>query len=170
MAAINLKALVDRFLAWKLPETLAADPCVTQPNTLHRTGTSLLTAPEARQMLEHVLGLNDQHPLVTEDQATLTLAVAIADDAARSDIEIYAAWKQVGTENGARGYPIYSLTEIKSPSTPGEDAASVMRGLSIAQRAAVYIRERGNNVPWRMLDVPDMPGWVRFVDAEGRPA
>ncbi|PZP64210.1 MAG: hypothetical protein DI597_00930 [Pseudoxanthomonas spadix] len=52
---------------------------------------------------------------------------------------------------------------------PAAGADSVMRGLAIVQRAAEYIRKRGNNFPWRMLDVADMPGWVRFVDKEGRP-
>jgi hypothetical protein len=57
--------MVNRFLTWPLPKSVDSDVCVTKdygqrsgiinvsPN---RTGTNLLTADEARQMLEHVLG------------------------------------------------------------------------------------------------------------------
>jgi hypothetical protein len=51
----NLDALVSRFLAWPLPADVCADGCATVPNYPHRSGTSLLTAAQARQMLEHVL-------------------------------------------------------------------------------------------------------------------
>jgi len=55
--------MVDRFLRWPLPESVCSDLCVTIPNycTEHgypvgaRSGTNLLTFPEARQMLEYVL-------------------------------------------------------------------------------------------------------------------
>lgn len=48
--------MVDRFLAWPLPETVCADLCASDPKYSHpRSGTNLLTAVEARQMLEHVL-------------------------------------------------------------------------------------------------------------------
>lgn len=51
-----ISALVDRFLAWQLPETVASDACVTNRDYPHpRYGTSLLTAIEARQMFEHAL-------------------------------------------------------------------------------------------------------------------
>jgi len=51
-----IKALVDRFLAWPLPKSVASDQCVTNPNYEHsRSGTNLLTADEARQMIEHLL-------------------------------------------------------------------------------------------------------------------
>ncbi len=48
--------LVDRFLAWKLPESVRADDCACIQGYPHRTGTTLLTAIEARQMIEHLLG------------------------------------------------------------------------------------------------------------------
>lgn len=49
--------MVDRFLSWELPVTLCADECVSNPTySFPRYGTNLLTAAEARQMLEHVLG------------------------------------------------------------------------------------------------------------------
>ena len=53
--------LVNAFLQWKLPDTVCSDLCVTDreyakryPGT--RCGTNLLTADEARQMVEHVFG------------------------------------------------------------------------------------------------------------------
>lgn len=48
--------LVNRFLAWPLPESVCSDPCATERGYPHRSGTTLLTADEARQMLEHILG------------------------------------------------------------------------------------------------------------------
>lgn len=53
--------LVRRFLTWPLPESVCADLCVTKSGFSHdifppRSGTNLLTADEARQMLAYVLG------------------------------------------------------------------------------------------------------------------
>lgn len=56
--------MVDRFLSWKLPQDFAPD-ChisfklpdpVLNPNPSWPVGTNLLTAVQARAMLEHVLG------------------------------------------------------------------------------------------------------------------
>lgn len=50
--------MVDRFLTWPLPETVCSDLCVTQADGPHahlRRGTNLLTADEARQMIEYLL-------------------------------------------------------------------------------------------------------------------
>lgn len=44
--------MVTRFLTWKLPTSVYPDG---QPGDPNRTGTNLLSAAEARQMLEHVL-------------------------------------------------------------------------------------------------------------------
>ena len=55
-------AMVNRFLSWPLPESVCSDECVTRtagewtPEYPQRTGTNLLTADEARKMLEYVLG------------------------------------------------------------------------------------------------------------------
>ena len=51
--------MVDRFLAWPLPESVCADLCATNPGYSNRTGTNLLSAIEAKQMLEYVL--KDNH-------------------------------------------------------------------------------------------------------------
>ena len=47
--------MVNRFLSWKLPQSVKPDSCVLDQTYPHRCGTNLLTADEARQMLEHVL-------------------------------------------------------------------------------------------------------------------
>lgn len=50
--------LIDRFLSWPLPQSVASDLCVTHSDYPRpRYGTNLLTADEARQMLEYVLRL-----------------------------------------------------------------------------------------------------------------
>lgn len=48
--------MVDRFLTWPLPFSVCADLCATHQSD-GRTGTNLLTALEARAMLEHVLAV-----------------------------------------------------------------------------------------------------------------
>lgn len=45
--------LVDRFLSWPVPADVYPDGIAGKPG---RSGTNLLTADQARQMLEHVLG------------------------------------------------------------------------------------------------------------------
>ena len=61
---MDKKTLVDRFLTWPLPKTVAADLCATKPEYPHpRSGTNLLTAAEAEAMLVYVLGLEDEFEL-----------------------------------------------------------------------------------------------------------
>lgn len=65
-----VSALVDRFLTWPLPESVCADRCASEPNVPagigvpvpRRTGTNLLNAEEARQMIEYLLA-SDLHPV-----------------------------------------------------------------------------------------------------------
>ncbi len=49
----SMDAMVNRFLTWPVPASVYPDGTPGQPG---RTGTNLLTADEARQMLEHVVG------------------------------------------------------------------------------------------------------------------
>ena len=57
----DLSAMVDRFLAWPLPDSVSSDVCVSvreygkEEGWPPRCGTNLLTADEARQMLTHVI-------------------------------------------------------------------------------------------------------------------
>lgn len=48
----DLDALVNRFLTWPVPADVYPDGAPGQPG---RTGTNLLTAPQAKAMLQHVL-------------------------------------------------------------------------------------------------------------------
>lgn len=53
----DVATLVQRFLAWPLPRSVCADRCASRPDYPHpRYGTSLLSADEARQMVEYLLG------------------------------------------------------------------------------------------------------------------
>jgi len=52
---MNKKLLVDRFLAWPLPESLCSDPCASIPGYPHRAGTNLMTAEQAEAMIEYVI-------------------------------------------------------------------------------------------------------------------
>lgn len=58
--AVNVDALVDRFLAWPLPASVCSDLCATKQGYPHRSGTNLLSAVEAKAMIEHVLGIAQQ--------------------------------------------------------------------------------------------------------------
>lgn len=58
--------MVNRFLTWPLPVDVCPDGAPGDPL---RTGTNLLTAEQARAMLEHVLGV-DQSPMTREWCAT----------------------------------------------------------------------------------------------------
>jgi hypothetical protein len=49
-----MNEFVDRFLCWPLPESVCSDTCASKPGYPHRSGTTLLTADEARQMFTHV--------------------------------------------------------------------------------------------------------------------
>lgn len=51
--AADLDALVSRFLTWPVPADVYPDGAPGQPG---RTGTNLLNAPQAKAMLQHVLG------------------------------------------------------------------------------------------------------------------
>lgn len=110
---------------------------------------------------------------VNADHAALALATAafaIADDSVRNDIEFFALQRRV-KNSGRADFTVYSITQPVPANANGSEPtmANAMHDLAIVQRAAAYIRARGNNFGRRMLDVPDMPGYVRFVDREGRP-
>ncbi len=51
-----IENMVDAFLRWPLPDSVCADLCATERGYKHgRTGTSLLTHPEAKAMLLAVM-------------------------------------------------------------------------------------------------------------------
>ena len=49
----DVDTLVDRFLTWPVPAEVYPDGTPGKPG---RTGTNLLSAPQAKAMLQHVLG------------------------------------------------------------------------------------------------------------------
>lgn len=57
----EINKLVDKFLAWPLPKSVHPDTCVIDPHYRETfpncplTGTNLLTADEARQMIQYLL-------------------------------------------------------------------------------------------------------------------
>lgn len=57
----EIEKLVQRFLTWPLPYSVCADLCATKQQS-GRTGTNLLSAVEAEQMLEHVLSMTATNP------------------------------------------------------------------------------------------------------------
>lgn len=61
-AALVTDDMVDRFLSWPLPNDFAPDCYITfmpVPDGTWPVGTNLLSATQARKMLEHVLGVSD---------------------------------------------------------------------------------------------------------------
>lgn len=59
MNEINIDKMVDRFLGWKLPQDFSPDCGIKFTPIDHLNswpiGTNLLTAPQAREMIEHLL-------------------------------------------------------------------------------------------------------------------
>ncbi len=76
-AEVRMDELVNRFLTWALPKSVCADRCATVYDYPHdRSGTNLLNADEAREMLEHVLS-GYRHAEVDELKAKLEKAMTI---------------------------------------------------------------------------------------------
>lgn len=69
-----IQEMVDRFLSWPLPQTVCVDHCATDRTyPARRYGTNLLTADEARQMIEYLLADGDGE-LSSDDQARIDAA------------------------------------------------------------------------------------------------
>lgn len=60
--------LVDKFLSWPLPETVCSDTCACTQGYPHRTGTNLLSATEAEQMIRHLLGPSLSKDATSEEE------------------------------------------------------------------------------------------------------
>lgn len=54
-SVVTTDQLVEKFLTRPLPATVCCDLCATKQGNPDRTGTNLLTASEAREMIEHLL-------------------------------------------------------------------------------------------------------------------
>ncbi|MFY7837855.1 MAG: hypothetical protein ACOVQ0_16395 [Novosphingobium sp.] len=54
---MNYKKIAERFCATRLPQTVCADTCASDPAyKYHRSGTNLLTVAEAEKVMADVLG------------------------------------------------------------------------------------------------------------------
>lgn len=93
----RIAALVNRFLAWGLPKSVASDLCVTMPAE-GRSGTNLLTADEARQMIEHLLG---EEPRIRIFHIERSIFVP-REEPATIDAQIRAAAAAIANTRGAR--------------------------------------------------------------------
>lgn len=82
------------------------------------------------------------------------LAVAIADTAVRSDVEIYAA------PCSAEDLQFYN-TAMTAPGCGPDELAAV-------QRALDYIEKRGDVFPWYMQRHISAPHLVRFIEKEAQ--
>lgn len=84
MMGNRIKELADLFLAWPLPESVCSDHCVTVSGYPHqRSGTNLLTAAEARKMLEYLFANSTPEWTKELEAARVSLCqfwVKIADD------------------------------------------------------------------------------------------
>lgn len=89
MTDVQIKQMVDRFLAWKLPTDFAPDcgisfervSCQGTPHEFHRApvGTNLFTAAQAEQMIRHMLGQPAAAPVARVPD---TIADSDGDDGA----------------------------------------------------------------------------------------
>lgn len=151
-------------------------------------GRSTLSAEEAVQALASKLGMSkharssawirhdqvhlqcllgdeqlqrDEMPTTQHSLLTLHLALAIADESARSDIEVYA---RGGFHPDGWRYHDLSQAQNDGPDNTPENNE---RALAIARRAARYIELRGDVFPWEMQCGLESPHLVRFVDKAG---
>lgn len=71
-----LEAMTNAFLRCPLPATVSSDLCVTTPDAKHRSGTNLLTYPEAEEMLRAVVLplLSAPSPAQATDEAAVRQA------------------------------------------------------------------------------------------------
>lgn len=101
-------------------------------------------------------------PRTREDSmVVLNLALSIADETVRSDVECYALAVDADPTTGM----VYDLSEATSALDPDTSPAQRAEELRIAQRAARYIRARGaSSWNWRMVQVGDNPNLVRFEE------
>lgn len=77
----RISAMVDRFLGWKLPKTFGPDAGISfNPTELQKSGvhpwpigTNLLSATEAREMIEHIVADDHRKLRQTLEAATRCL-------------------------------------------------------------------------------------------------
>lgn len=82
------------------------------------------------------------------------LALAIADAAVRTDIEVFARQQNI------EGLTFHDLTCADDPRSP--------EAMGYIQRATAYIEARGDVFPWRLVRHISAPNLVCFRDKEAR--
>lgn len=115
-AGIHRPEAVDRFLTWKVPADVYPDGSPGKPG---RTGTNLLTALQAREMLDHVassVGIAPPLGLLTFCVLTLRNGFTVTGESACASPENYNAeiGRRIARENAvAKVWPLmgYALKE-----------------------------------------------------------
>ena len=95
--------------------------------------------------------MNDMTAVPQLDPVLLALAMQIADNAVRADIECYAAFMF-----DADGNRLFNLNQ------PLEEEVD----MQVVRQAVTYIELRGDMFPWHMKRRIDAPHLVQFVDKE----
>lgn len=112
--------LVSRFLAWPLPVDVAVDPCAMALDYPGRTGTNLLTAEQAKAMLEHVLG-----DVLAEALKCERRAIAYGDIVAQHTIAMRAAVVAWQREDASAGMEWIANTLCGPGHLPGEESIAL---------------------------------------------
>lgn len=134
--------MVNRFLSWPLPDDVCVDAVACQKGAPHRTGTNLLIAAQARQMIEHVCA-----------------AALAAKDA---EIESYRQWQEQALINCARrdcATRDKRLADLEARAERAEAEAAGLRADAERWRAvsAMMTHEhRGDAVGWTLSVI--LPG------------
>jgi hypothetical protein len=131
-----LDKMVDRFLSWPLPSSVCSDACVVQRGYPHRIGTNLLTADEARQMLEHVL------PSRAEAGASVAGRDPIWTAACAEPSSDYARGRREGMEEAEKIAAAQALhAEICIGLIGAKESAATARLIESAIRAKINASE-----------------------------
>lgn len=103
-ADIVTKELVERFLMWQLPKSVCSDLCVTNPKYSYpRSGTNLLTADEARQMVEYLFAPHlESLAILQDDQRKLDRVLQILG-IADTDLDAAAYCEQLCQQRDVLG-------------------------------------------------------------------
>src|SRR4051812_45812237 len=106
MSDLDIKAMVDRFLSWRLPEDFNPDGGVTFDPFRIPTGTNLFTAVQAEAMIRHMLG--GEEP--ADECPTCHLTPA---DAEKVDVYCGDPWHKAHPTAGKEGTEPVKMVPIR---------------------------------------------------------
>jgi len=110
---MDINRIVSRFLSWPVPRSVCCDSCMTDANYEHpRYGTNILTATEAKDMLQYILAEDGYVSLEKDirgdvENAVKQLHVLTVDDFVNHAVRHYIEYhlndildlkKRLGTE------------------------------------------------------------------------